>query len=109
MLSEQCFSWRVKAKYVYSSNNSLFIYFLYIHVDQCQLISRHWIVCYPSGKEESIDGPGVIGETPLFTPGHLHHYASCTRFVYEDYCIMEGHYTMRNLNKGAVICIVTFL
>ncbi len=68
-------------------------------------MSRHWVIRYASGEVESVDGPGVIGETPVFTPGHMHQYASCTRFINEDYCTMEGHYTMRYLNKGCVLII----
>ena len=55
---------------------------------------------YASGGVESVDGEGVIGETPVFEPGHLHQYASCSRFMNEEYCTMEGHYTMRYLKKG---------
>ncbi|XP_064399936.1 F-box only protein 3-like [Halichondria panicea] len=70
--------------------------------ERCQLVSRRWVIRYASGEVESVDGPGVIGETPVFTPGHIHQYASCTRFINEDYCTMEGHYTMRYLNKDGM-------
>ena len=74
-------------------------------LDMCQLVSRHWVIRYSSGGMERVDGDGVIGQTPVFTPGHVHRYASCTRFNNEDYCTMEGHYTMRYLRKGETRCV----
>ena len=28
----------------------------------CQLESRHWVITYGDGKEEVVDGPGVVGK-----------------------------------------------
>ena len=40
----------------------------------------------------------MIGENPIFSPGTVHRYASCTSFIDEKYSTMEGHYTMRYLH-----------
>ena len=62
-------------------------------------MTRHWLIKYASGREEKVDGEGVIGEQPTFTPGHVHQYASCTNFIAEEYCTMEGYYGMQYLHK----------
>lgn len=66
------------------------------------------MIRYSSGGIERVNGGGVIGETPIFTPGHVHRYASCTRFNNEDYCTMEGHYLMKYLRKGE-LCLSMIL
>ena len=67
--------------------------------DTCMLESRHWVIRYASGKEDVVEGEGVIGETPVFFPGHVHQYASCNRFIEEEWCTMEGHFNMRYLSS----------
>ena len=59
-----------------------------------QLISREWIITDSDGNEERVQGPGVVGETPLLAPGQS--------FEYTSYCplrtsmgSMHGCYTMR--------------
>ena len=59
-----------------------------------QLVSRHWTITDGTGKVEEVQGPGVIGQTPVIGPGKA--------FVYTSFCplptpigSMEGTYTMR--------------
>src|SRR5688572_16968797 len=61
-----------------------------------QLISREWIITDSDGNEERVQGPGVVGETPLLAPGQS--------FEYTSYCplrtsmgSMHGCYTMRTV------------
>lgn len=62
--------------------------------DTVQLLSRRWLITDGTGKVEEVQGPGVVGQTPVIGPG--------ARFVYTSFCplttplgAMEGHYTLR--------------
>ncbi|KAM9327870.1 F-box only protein 3 [Pholidichthys leucotaenia] len=68
----------------------------------CQLDSRYWKITTSDGNVEEVQGPGVVGEFPIMTPGKVHEYASCTTFsTPSEY--MEGHYTFHKLyNKEEV-------
>ncbi|XP_039907669.1 F-box only protein 3 isoform X2 [Simochromis diagramma] len=62
----------------------------------CQLDSRYWKITTSDGNVEEVQGPGVVGEFPVMTPGKVHEYASCTTFsTSSEY--MEGHYTFHRL------------
>ena len=39
-----------------------------------QLLSRVWIITDADGAEERVEGPGVVGETPLLAPGQSLEY-----------------------------------
>lgn len=59
-----------------------------------QLIERFWRITDATGNVEIVKGPGVVGQTPLLSPGHS--------FTYTSFCplstpfgSMEGSYTMR--------------
>jgi ApaG protein len=41
-----------------------------------QLISRRWIITDGQGRIEEVEGPGVVGEQPVITPGETYQYAS---------------------------------
>ncbi|XP_056287717.1 F-box only protein 3 [Pseudoliparis swirei] len=68
----------------------------------CQLDSRYWKITTSDGNVEEVQGPGVVGEFPIMTPGKVHEYASCTTFSTPTE-FMEGHYTFHSLaNKEDV-------
>lgn len=59
-----------------------------------QLMRRHWVIRHASGKQEEVEGEGVVGKQPVLQPGGEHDYNS--------YCVletpegsMEGTYLMR--------------
>jgi ApaG protein len=59
-----------------------------------QLVSRHWTITDGTGRVEEVEGPGVVGQTPVIHPGKA--------FVYTSFCplptpvgAMQGSYTMR--------------
>jgi len=64
-----------------------------------QLLSRLWIVTDERGDTQRVEGPGVVGETPVLEPGEAFEYSSfCpleTRFG-----TMEGHYVMLDTASG---------
>lgn len=62
--------------------------------DVVQLLSRRWTITDGTGRVEEVEGPGVVGQTPVIAPGRA--------FVYTSFCplptpigSMEGTYTMR--------------
>lgn len=41
-----------------------------------KLLGRHWIITDSLGREEHVQGPGVVGKQPIISPGHAHQYTS---------------------------------
>jgi len=44
--------------------------------ETAQLISRRWEITDALGQIETVEGPGVVGEQPLLTPGEAYTYSS---------------------------------
>ena len=58
-----------------------------------RLVSRHWEITDANGRMETVDGPGVIGQTPRLGPGDSFEYHSgCPLPTASG--TMQGHYTM---------------
>jgi ApaG protein len=60
-----------------------------------RLERRRWVITDATGHTEEVEGPGVVGETPVLPPG--------TTFEYTSFCplatsfgTMQGSYSMRN-------------
>lgn len=70
----------------------------------CQLETRHWLVIDEDGKEERVEGPGVVGEFPIMRAGEVFSWTSATSFK-TTYGTMKGYFTMRNLQTGAKVHI----
>ena len=76
-------------------------YFFAYHVrisnlsdETAQLLSRRWFITDAEGRQETVEGPGVVGEQPILRPG--------ARFEYTSFCplptavgSMHGSYQMR--------------
>jgi ApaG protein len=45
-------------------------------LETAQLVSRHWIISGPEGVVGEVEGPGVVGEQPVLTPGGSFQYTS---------------------------------
>jgi ApaG protein len=63
--------------------------------EAAQLVSRVWVITDGDGKEQVVQGPGVVGEQPLLEPGDA--------FEYTSFCplptpvgAMRGAYRMRS-------------
>jgi ApaG protein len=61
--------------------------------EPAQLLSRRWIITDAEGRQELVEGPGVVGEQPILEPGE--------EFEYTSYCplptavgAMQGAYRM---------------
>ncbi|HMQ78944.1 MAG TPA: Co2+/Mg2+ efflux protein ApaG [Ignavibacteria bacterium] len=58
-----------------------------------KLLSRHWLIINAEGDQERVDGPGVVGYTPLLEAGESFEYSShCP--INTNWGTMEGSYTM---------------
>jgi ApaG protein len=44
--------------------------------ETAQLVSRRWTITDGEGTTEIVDGPGVVGEQPVLTPGGAFEYTS---------------------------------
>ncbi len=40
------------------------------------LLRRHWVITDANGREEHVEGPGVVGMQPTIAPGQTHEYSS---------------------------------
>jgi ApaG protein len=68
---------------------------------EVQLLSRRWVITDSDGDVQIVEGPGVVGETPVIPPGEA--------FEYSSFCplstavgAMEGHYVMRRTASGEI-------
>lgn len=73
--------------------------------DTVQLLSRRWVITNGRGKQEIVEGSGVVGEQPTLLPGQ--------RFTYTSFCpldtslgAMEGAYRMRTNTGGALEVVI---
>jgi ApaG protein len=62
-----------------------------------QLVSRHWIITDAREHTEEIKGPGVIGQQPVFAPGHSFKYSSWCQ-LQTSTGVMRGSYQMIRAN-----------
>lgn len=62
-----------------SMQRYVFAYFVRIENtsrDTVQLLSRRWHIVDSIGEAHDVAGEGVVGEQPVFAPGHVHEYNS---------------------------------
>lgn len=61
--------------------------------DDVQLLRRHWHIRDARGHVQEVEGEGVVGQTPVISPGTFHEYNSfCIIETFEG--SMEGTYLM---------------
>jgi ApaG protein len=83
-------------------NNYFFVYFVTIENNSdftVQLTKRHWDIFDSIGDHRTVDGEGVVGETPVLKPGEKFEYNSGCNLT-SDMGFMEGYYTLSNLRDG---------
>jgi ApaG protein len=59
-----------------------------------QLMRRHWLITDGHGHIDEVEGPGVIGETPILPPGTTYEYTSFCPLP-TSFGTMQGTYQMR--------------
>ncbi len=75
---------------------------------QVQLLERFWKITDGFGRVETVQGPGVVGETPVLEPGDSFRYTSgCSLNTASG--IMSGSYRMIDANgRGFDVDIPAF-
>ena len=48
----------------------------------CQLDHCYWRITNAEGDVEEAQGPGVVAEFPIISPGQVYEFTSCTTFLY---------------------------
>jgi len=64
-----------------------------------QLLTRHWRITDGLGVVNLVDGEGVVGETPVLSPGMSHDYVSGCPLA-TPHGSMEGYYNFRLVDGG---------
>ena len=80
-------------------NHYFFVYYITIENKSehtVQLLHRHWDIMDSQGENRSINGEGVVGETPILEPGEQFTYNSGCNLS-GDIGYMKGYYTMIRL------------
>ena len=80
----QGFTIEVKTDFDFDNSNPLQFHYLFRYTiaitnntnKVCQLISRKWNIKDGKGQTKVVEGPGVVGQTPVFMPGQTHEYSS---------------------------------
>ncbi|MCB0769962.1 MAG: Co2+/Mg2+ efflux protein ApaG [Flavobacteriales bacterium] len=67
--------------------------------DTVQLKRRRWLIHDALAAPREVEGPGVVGETPMLRPGQEFTYTSACD-LNSAYGRMEGRYTMLRLGDG---------
>ncbi|MBA3663631.1 MAG: Co2+/Mg2+ efflux protein ApaG [Bacteroidetes bacterium] len=80
-------------------NHYFFIYFITIENKSdtsVQLLKRHWDIFDSCSETRTVEGDGVVGETPVIEPGEKFEYNSgCNLLTEIGY--MSGFYTMQRM------------
>lgn len=58
-----------------------------------QLLARHWTITDAHGRIEEVEGPGVVGEQPVLSPGESFEYTSACPLP-TSFGSMQGTYRM---------------
>ena len=66
--------------------------------DTVQLLHRHWFIRDSLSPMHEVDGPGVIGQTPVLRPGQEFTYTSA--WSYAVHSAYEGWYLMERTGDG---------
>lgn len=67
--------------------------------DTVQLQRRHWIIRDSLAELREVEGPGVVGETPVLRPGEEFTYSSACD-LRSGFGRMDGTYRMQRISDG---------
>lgn len=65
-----------------------------------QLLRRHWVIRDSLAGRREVEGPGVVGETPVLQPGEEFSYSSACD-LRSGFGRMDGTYLMKRLRDGS--------
>lgn len=81
-------------------NKYVFAYTINIHNvgdENCQLITRHWVITESDFSVQEVHGEGVIGKQPIIEPGKAFEYTSAA-ILKTEVGTMKGFYDMISAN-----------
>ena len=61
--------------------------------ERVQLLTRHWVIMDANGRTEEVQGPGVVGQQPVLSPGESFEYTSFCPLS-TSFGTMHGTYQM---------------
>ncbi len=67
--------------------------------DTVKLLRRHWFITDSLSAPRQVEGPGVVGETPVLAPGEQFTYSSACDLV-STIGRMQGSYLMERESDG---------
>lgn len=70
-----------------------------LSTDIVQLQTRHWEILDSLNFTETVDGEGVVGQTPIIIPGDKYVYSSGC-MLHSTIGAMKGFYTMLNFTTS---------
>ncbi len=70
-----------------------------LSTDIVQLQARHWEILDSLNLTETVDGEGVVGQTPIIIPGDKYVYSSGC-MLHSTIGAMKGFYTMLNFTTS---------
>lgn len=85
-----------------------FSYFITIEnrsKDTIKLVQRIWNIYDSLNERESVEGEGVVGQTPILEPNDEYNYKS-NCFLYSSFGAMNGYYKMINLETSEEFLVV---
>lgn len=80
-------------------NHYFFVYYITIKNKSdytVQLLKRHWDIFDTLIERRTVNGDGVVGETPIIEPGQSYTYNSGCNLA-SEIGYMRGHYTLLNI------------
>lgn len=93
---------KVKTYWLDAEDDKLFTWLYHIRITNYnmklyQILKRVWFLIDANGKEETIEGIGIIGEQPILLPYESFEYSSGTEFQTPS-GMMRGYYIMQAFN-----------
>jgi ApaG protein len=85
-----------------NENHYFFIYYITIENKSeysVQLLKRHWDIFDSVSDFRTVDGEGVVGETPVLEPGEKFEYNSGCNLT-TDIGYMKGYYVMQRMSDN---------
>lgn len=70
-----------------------------------QLLRRHWTIHDSLSPIREVEGPGVVGETPVLAPGEEFSYSSACD-LRSGFGRMEGEYQMLRTRDGLLFHVI---
>lgn len=98
---DDCIEIRVNAQYLSQQsqpdkNEYVFAYTIRIQNngnENCQLITRHWVITESDFSIQEVHGEGVVGKQPIIEPGKSFEYSSAA-VLKSEVGTMQGFYDM---------------